>query len=144
MASSVRLYQQDPDDDHHGDSIGLLADNPIWLQENVTLCSVGIDIGSSGTQVVFSQLTLQRSGAGLATRFVVVERRRLYESPVAFTPFGADGLINAVGIGQIIDRAYDEAALRPEVVDSGVVILTGEALRRENAESIAEIGRAHV
>ena len=51
-------------------------------------------------------MTLQRSGAGLATRFVVVERRRFYESPVAFTPFGADGLINAVGIGQIIDRAY--------------------------------------
>ena len=70
---------------------------------------------------------------------MVVERRRLYESPVAFTPFAADGLINAVGIGQIIDRAYDEAALRPEAVDSGVVILTGEALRRENAESIAEV-----
>ena len=55
MGSRVRLYQQDPDDDHHGEGIGLLADNPIWLQENVTLCSVGIDIGSSGTQVVFSQ-----------------------------------------------------------------------------------------
>jgi len=139
VASGVRLCRQDPDDDHHGESIGLRADNPIWLQENVTLCSVGIDIGSSGTQVVFSQLTLQRSGAGLATRFVVVERRRLYESPVAFTPFGAAGLINAAGIGQIIDRAYDEAALRPGAVDSGVVILTGEALRRENAESIAAV-----
>jgi ethanolamine utilization protein EutA len=124
---------------HHTGDIGPLEENPIWLQENVTLCSVGIDIGSSGTQVVFSQLTLQRSGAGLATRFVVVERRCLYESPVTFTPFGADGLIDALGIGQIIDRAYAAAALAPEAVDSGVVILTGEALRRENAESIAEV-----
>jgi ethanolamine utilization protein EutA len=126
-------------DDHHTDDIGPLAENPIWQQENVTLCSVGIDIGSSGTQVVFSQLTLQRSGAGLATRFVVVERRCLYESPVSFTPFGENGLIDAVAIGGIIDRAYAAARLAPDAVDSGVVILTGEALRRENAESIAEV-----
>ena len=126
-------------DHHHAGDLGPLDENPIWLQENVTLCSVGIDIGSSGTQVVFSQLTLQRSGAGLATRFVVTDRRCLHASPVTFTPFRGDGLIDATAIGEILDRAYAAARLAPEAVDSGVVILTGEALRRENAESIAEI-----
>jgi ethanolamine utilization protein EutA len=130
---------QEPEHYHHAGELGPLEENPIWQQENVTLCSVGIDIGSSGTQVVFSRLTLRRSGAGLATRFVVTERRCLYASPVTFTPFRDDRLIDAVTVGEILDRAYADAALKPDAVDSGVVILTGEALRRENAERIAEI-----
>ena len=40
---------------------GPLEDNPIWLQDHVTLISVGIDIGSSGTQVIFSRINLRRS-----------------------------------------------------------------------------------
>jgi ethanolamine utilization protein EutA len=131
-------HDHSPGHDHdHDDDPGPLEDNPIWQQENVTLRSVGIDIGSSGTQAVFSELKLQRDGAGLATRFVVVERRCLFESPVEFTPFGADGLIDAPGIGTIMDQAYAAAGVEPAAVDTGVVILTGEALRRQNAENIA-------
>lgn len=127
-----------PDPDHDVD-LGPLDQHPIWQQENVTLRSVGIDIGSSGTQAVFSEVVLQRNGAGLATRFVVVERQCRYQSPITFTPFGRDGLIDAAGIGEILDRAYAAAALTPGSVDTGVVILTGEALRRENAEKIARV-----
>ena len=50
--------------------------NPIWQQDNVTLHSVGIDIGSSGTQVVFSRLQLRRRGEDLTSRYVVVARDR--------------------------------------------------------------------
>ncbi len=114
-------------------------DNPIWQQENVTLNSVGIDIGSSGTQVVFSRIKLQRNGAGLATRFVVVERTCLFQSAVAFTPFSDGMVINARALGEIIDDAYAVAGVRPEAIDTGIVILTGEALRRENAQNIAMV-----
>ena len=114
-------------------------DNPIWQQENVTLNSVGIDIGSSGTQVVFSRIKLQRNGAGLATRFVVVERTCLFQSAVAFTPFSDGMVINARALGEIIDDAYAAAGVRPEEIDTGIVILTGEALRRENAQNIAMV-----
>ncbi|MDA8271666.1 MAG: ethanolamine ammonia-lyase reactivating factor EutA [Actinomycetota bacterium] len=130
----------DYDHDFYGEGEFIpFEDNPIWQQENVALRSVGIDIGSSGTQVVFSELKLQRNGAGLATRYVVIERTCLFQSAVSFTPF-TDGLvIDGPALGAIIDDAYGAAGVRPEEIDTGIVILTGEALRRENAESIAMV-----
>ncbi|MBO0823853.1 MAG: ethanolamine ammonia-lyase reactivating factor EutA [Actinobacteria bacterium] len=125
--------------DEHEDNPEPLASNPIWQQENVKLRSVGIDIGSSGTQIVFSDLKLHRSGAGLATRFVVAERRLVFQSPVVFTPYRQDGPIDAVAIGAIVDDAYAAGRVKPGEIDTGAVILTGEALRRENAEAIAHV-----
>ena len=130
------ILDPDPDDE---DSFLANEQNPIWLQENVTLKSVGIDIGSSGTQVVFSQLKLQRNGAGLATRFVVIERQCTFQSEVSFTPFSEGMVIDAPRLGEIIDNAYASANVEPKEIDTGVVILTGEALRRENAQAIAMI-----
>ena len=132
----------DHDHDRDDDAIGPLEDNPIWQQDNVTLHSVGMDIGSSGTQVVFSRLHLRRIGEDLSSRYVVVRRDPVYRSPVALTPYtgatGPDaGQIDAAELGGIIDRAYATAAVDPAAVDTGVVILTGEALRRRNAETIA-------
>ena len=57
----------DPDHEHDEPDLPL-ADNPIWQQDNVTLHSVGIDIGSSGTQVAFSPLFLRRRGEDLTRR----------------------------------------------------------------------------
>nr|WP_166756141.1 ethanolamine ammonia-lyase reactivating factor EutA [Modestobacter marinus] len=116
-----------------------LQDNPIWQQDNVSLSSVGMDIGSSGTQVVFSRLHLRRIGEDLTSRYIVVRRETLYRSPVSLTPYASAELIDAEALGSIIDRAYGEARIGPEDVDTGVVILTGEALRRRNAEAIAGV-----
>jgi ethanolamine utilization protein EutA len=132
----------DPDHDHdHGHDLvdESIEDNPIWQQDNVTLRSVGIDIGSSGTQVVFSRLRLRRLGEDLTSRYVVVERETLYQSEVALTPYASESLIDAEALGAIIDLAYVEARQRPQDIDTGVVLLTGEALRRRNAERIAKI-----
>ncbi|SEK92638.1 ethanolamine utilization protein EutA [Blastococcus sp. DSM 46786] len=129
-----------PDHDHDHDDAELpLEDNPIWQQDNVTLHSVGMDIGSSGTQVVFSRLHLRRIGEDLTSRYIVVRRDTVYRSPVALTPYASAEHIDAEALGTIIDRAYGEARIGPEDVDTGVVILTGEALRRRNAEAIAEV-----
>jgi ethanolamine utilization protein EutA len=105
----------------------------------VTLASVGIDIGSSGTQVIFSRLALRRQGEALTSRYVIVSRETLYQSPVSLTPYASDERIDAAPLGDIVDRAYAAAGLRPDDIDTGVVILTGEALRRENAEAIAGV-----
>lgn len=130
----------DPDDDDLADDVaGSLTDNPIWQQENVTLASVGIDVGSAGTQVAFSRLHLRRRGEGLTTRYVVVKRETLFESPLYLTPYLADGRIDAGALGRLVDDAYAAAHQQPEDVDTGVVILTGEALRRRNAEPIATV-----
>ncbi len=126
------------DHDHdHFEADGRLEDNPLWIQDHVSLLSVGIDIGSSGTQVIFSRLNLRRMGEELSSRYFVVSRETLFQSPVSLTPYQNEELIDDAELGAIIDRAFAEAKLHPDDIDTGVVILTGEALRRENAESIA-------
>jgi ethanolamine utilization protein EutA len=75
------------DHDHdHFDEGGNPEDSPLWAQDHVTLRSVGIDIGSSGTQVIFSRIELRRMGEELSSRYFVVSRETLYQSPVALTP----------------------------------------------------------
>jgi ethanolamine utilization protein EutA len=128
------------DHDHEHDEPDLpLEDNPIWQQDNVTLHSVGIDIGSSGTQVAFSRLQLRRRGEDLTSRYVVVARDTLFESDVHLTPYTDDLQIDAVALGRMLDAAYGDAGREAEDVDTGVVILTGEALRRRNSERIASV-----
>ena len=130
----------DHDHDHFEfDEDGPLEDNPIWLQDHVTLVSVGIDIGSSGTQVIFSRINLRRYGEDLTSRYYVVSRETLYQSPVALTPYSSEERIDDEGLKRIIDGAYQAAGLDPANIDTGAVILTGEALRRENAEGIAKL-----
>ncbi len=116
-----------------------LEDNPIWIQDHVTLTSVGIDIGSSGTQVIFSRIHLRRLGEDLSSRYFVVSRETLFQSPVALTPYRSEEHIDEVKLGGIIDEAYHAAGIDPDDIDTGAVILTGEALRRENAKAIAAI-----
>jgi ethanolamine utilization protein EutA len=129
-------YDHDHDD---FDSQGPLEANPIWIQDHVSLTSVGIDIGSSGTQVIFSQLNLRRLGEDLSSHYFVVSRETLFQSPVVLTPYKNEERIDQGALGAIIDDAYNMAGIGPEKVDIGAVILTGEALRRENAEAIAGI-----
>jgi ethanolamine utilization protein EutA len=140
----------EPDDDHYYDhhhhELELeedLESNPLWLADNIQLISVGIDIGSAGTQVIFSKLWLRRKGEDLSSRYVVVKREPMYLSPVTLTPYVSDDRIDNNQIGKIIDQAYNEAGITPDDVDTGVVLLTGEAMRRENAQAIGEVIAAH-
>ncbi len=141
MYGDLGAHEHGPDADHDHDVIdpGRLEDNPIWQQDNVFLRSVGIDIGSSGTQVVFSDVHLRRHGEDLTSRYVIVDRRTVYESPVALTPYRDEHHIDERALGAIIDTAYGAARISPDTIDTGAVILTGEALRRDNAEAIARI-----
>src|SRR5215813_1904325 len=107
------------------------------LADHVWLMTVGIDIGSSGTQVIFSRGNLRRLGEDLTSRYYVVSRETLFQSPVALTPYSSDERIDDAALGAIIDEAYAAAGVDARDIDTGVVILTGEALRRENAEAIA-------
>ena len=128
------------DHDHDfPDDEGALEDNPIWIQDHVSLTSVGIDIGSSGTQVIFSRIHLRRLGEDLSSRYFVVSRETLFQSGVALTPYRSEEHIDEAKLGAIIDDAYDAAGIHPDDIDTGAVILTGEALRRENAKAIAGI-----
>ena len=138
----AHAHGEGADHDHDHDDFERVpgaADHALWLQDNVVLHSVGIDIGSAGTQVVFSNLHLQRVSDQLSTRYVVVAREPVYQSPSTLTPYQSETLIDAKAIGDIIERAYAASGLHPDQIDAGAVILTGEALRRENGQAIAEM-----
>lgn len=111
----------------------------IWEQENVELTTVGIDIGSSTSHLLFARVILQRQTQGLSSRFVVIDRRIVWRSPIMLTPFLPNGTIDAGKLGEFIADAYKQAGVRKDEVDSGAVILTGEAIKKTNARAIDEI-----
>src|SRR5882724_760327 len=107
-----------------------------WTADNVELTTVGIDIGSSTSHLMFARVHLSRLATGLSSRFVVVERKILWQSPILLTPYVADFTIDTSALAAFIDRSYAEAGLTRTMVDSGAVILTGEAVKRKNARAI--------
>jgi ethanolamine utilization protein EutA len=110
-----------------------------WAADNVELRTVGIDIGSSTSHLMFARVHLQRLAAALSSRFVVVERRILWQSPILLTPYRPDYTIDVDELAGFIGGCYAYAGIEREQVDSGAVILTGEALKRRNARAIAEL-----
>jgi len=111
----------------------------IWSQEHVELKTVGIDIGSSTSHLLFAKVILQRQSEGLSSRFMVVDRQVLWRSPIMLTPFLPNGLIDAQALKRFIDKSYAEGGFARSDVDSGAVILTGEAIKRKNARAIDEL-----
>jgi len=111
----------------------------IWDQDNVAFTTVGIDIGSSTSHLLFAKVVLQRQSQGLSSRFVVIGREIVWRSPILLTPFLLDGTIDAHELGEFIRRCYREAGFTQSEIDSGAVILTGEAIKRKNARAIDEL-----
>jgi len=111
----------------------------IWKTENVELTTVGIDIGSSTSHLMFARVHLQRKTQLLSSQFVVVKREILWRSPILLTPFLPDYTIDAERLRAFVDEAYRAAGLARSDIDSGAVILTGEAIKRTNAQAIAQI-----
>lgn len=105
------------------------------FEDEIRLVSVGVDIGSSTSHLVFSRLLLER----LDNRYVVSERQVVHESEVLLTPYRNDESIDADALGGFIDRQYALAGVTREQVDSGALILTGVAARRTNARAIGEL-----
>ena len=114
-------------------------EHPMWAKDVLNLRSVGIDIGSSTSHLMFSSLTLRRMGISLSSRFVVVNRAVDYESPVLLTPYLDRTTIDTRELSDFIAGAYLEAGVKREDVDTGAVIVTGEAAKKENAEAIAAL-----
>jgi ethanolamine utilization protein EutA len=111
----------------------------IWAQDNVELTTVGVDVGSSTSHLMFAKVHLQRLSEGLSSRFVVVNRQVIWRSPILLTPYRSDYTIDSDGLKTFFDGAFRDAGLSPDDIDTGAVILTGEALKRVNARAIADL-----
>lgn len=104
-------------------------------EDEIRLVSVGVDIGSSTSHLVFSRIVLER----LDNRYIVSERVVLHESDVLLTPYADDQAIDAAALGAFIDRQYELAGVAPNNIDTGALILTGVAVRRSNARAIGDL-----
>jgi ethanolamine utilization protein EutA len=119
-------------------SAGSVPD-PGWEQDNIVLATVGIDIGSTTSHIVFARLHMQRLARSLSSRYAAVERRILHRSPILLTPFRDDESIDVDALREFIDRAYLQAGISRDDIDTGAVILTGAARERENARAVADL-----
>ncbi len=118
-------------------------DEAIRRLESITLTTVGIDVGSCTSHLMFARVLLRRLGHALSSRFMVVRRDVLWRSPILLTPYRPDGSIDADRLGDFVDGCYRLAGLASSDIDTGAVILTGEALKRRNARAIADLFAGH-
>jgi ethanolamine utilization protein EutA len=111
------------------------ANRHMQEEEQLRLTSVGVDIGSSTSHLVFSRLELTLEG----TRYRVTRRDVLSESEILLTPYVDDTRIDVEALGAFINEQYKKADIKRDEVDTGALILTGVAVRRRNARAIAEL-----
>ena len=103
------------------------------------LRSVGLDVGTTTTQMILSELTVENRASGFAVPQLEIANRKVsYRGPVRFTPLISDSLIDGPVLRELIDGEYRRAGITRETVDTGAVIITGETSRKENAATVLE------
>ena len=107
------------------------------MADKTAILSVGIDVGTSTTQVVFSKLQMDNAGGYFSVpRVAIVDKEVVYKSEVYMTPLKTDVLIDTDALRDIVAAEFRKAGYRPEDTDSGAVIITGESARKENSDAV--------
>ena len=103
------------------------------------LISVGLDVGTTTTQLILSELAVENRGNAFSVpELVIAERTIRYQSPVIFTPLLSEQRVNGEAIARWVENQYMAAGLSKGQVDTGAVIITGETSRKENAREVLE------
>ena len=103
------------------------------------LLSVGLDVGTTSTQMVVSRLSIEnRAGAFSVPEMDIAGREIVYQSPVHFTPLLGIDRVDGAALREIVAAEYARAGIRREDVDTGAIIITGETSRKENARAVVE------
>ena len=103
------------------------------------LRSVGLDVGTTSTQLILSELAIEnRAGSFAVPEMEITGRKILYQSPVYFTPLIRGELVDAGALRRIVDEEYARAGIRKDEVDTGAIIITGETSRKENARAVLD------
>lgn len=98
---------------------------------------MGIDVGTTTTQLIVSKLKVENRGSLFSVpEMVIGDRQVCYRSPVFFTPLLGRDRVDGEHIRQIVAAEYKKAGLKREQVDTGAVIVTGETSRKENARAV--------
>ena len=108
-------------------------------ENEIILLSVGVDIGSSTSHIVFSKIVMEQYG----NRYFVSKREVLFESGILLTPYASGITIDADVLNSFLEEQYALAEITPADIDTGALILTGVAVRRRNARAIADLFAEH-
>ncbi len=120
----------------------IFPDHPLLDEDDIgeylQVLSVGIDIGSSTSHLVFSSLTLrrERSFLNMSNRFHLINRKLIYEGTIIDTPLINRYTIDIDAVVEFCEKEYKKAGIEPEMVDTGAVIVTGETAKKQNAAEI--------
>ena len=107
------------------------------MPDTRTLLSVGIDVGTTTTQIIFSRITLADvARPGRMPRVSITGREIIYQSPITFTPLLDRDTVDAEKLTAIARREYAVAGVDPRQVETGAVIITGEAAKKKNADAV--------
>ncbi len=101
------------------------------------ILSVGIDIGTSTTQLVFSRITIDNTASMASVPIIkIIDKEVIYRSDIYFTPLRSLKEIDGIKVRKIIEKEYEKADIKPGDVDTGAVIITGETARKDNAREV--------
>lgn len=101
------------------------------------LLSVGLDVGTTSTQMIVSELLVEnRAGSFSVPEMAISQRKILYKSKVHFTPLKGEHLVDGGAVRELVEREYALAGITRQQVDTGAVIITGETSRKENAREV--------
>ena len=101
------------------------------------LLSVGIDIGTSTTQVIFSKISIEDMSSGFSVpRIEITGKEVLYQGNIRFTPLLSPTEIDMRGVREIVQSEYGAFGVKPEDIRTGAVVITGETARKRNANEV--------
>jgi ethanolamine utilization protein EutA len=100
---------------------------------------VGIDIGTSTTQLIISRLTIQNKASLFSVPNIVISKKEvIYQSDIIFTPLSHGYQIDYTAIAQFVGQQYLLAGVSKQSIGVGAIIITGETARKENADRVAQ------
>ena len=100
---------------------------------------MGLDVGTSTTQLILSQLQVGNRSSGFTVpEMVITHREVVYRSPVHFTPLKNHSLVDGEKLQKLVLQEYENAGITRQQVDTGAIIITGETSRKENAGEVLQ------
>jgi ethanolamine utilization protein EutA len=103
------------------------------------LLSVGIDLGTTTSQVIFSRITIESSALTAIPEVKIIDKTIVYRSEIYFTPMKNMGVIDVEQLKEIILTEYEMAGIHKEEIATGAIIITGETARKKNAEEVLRV-----
>ena len=103
------------------------------------MLSIGIDIGTSTTQVIFSRLSIENTSGYFSVPHVsIVDKQVIYKGQVHTTPLKSADMIDADAVAGLVSGEFDRAGYTPKDTQTGAVIITGETARKDNAALVLD------